>query len=241
MTFALLNSSNFGEFLIYLIIALVAIVISIVLHELAHGYVALWNGDPTAKYSGRLTLNPLRHFDLTGFLMLLFVGFGFAKPVPINPYNFKHQKRGIFTVSIAGVTVNLLLAFFSMPFMLLCGQGYVINGTMFLLYLSNFFFYMTSLNLVLMFFNILPIYPLDGFHVIESLTHAENRFNKFMLKNGRTILIGLVGVSFIVSMVFNYARIPSWFSYFDILGTYLNYASRWVLNGFSSLWSLVIF
>ena len=91
-----------------LIVALV-VLISMILHELAHGYVALWNGDATAKVNRRLTLNPLAHFDIIGFFMLMTVGFGYAKPVPVNPYNFRHQKRGIFTVAIAGVTVNLVL------------------------------------------------------------------------------------------------------------------------------------
>ena len=103
-----------------LILALV-VIISIILHELAHGYVALWNGDATAKVKGRLTLNPLAHFDIIGFFMLMTVGFGYAKPVPVNPFNFRHQKRGIFTVAIAGVTVNILLAFFSSGLMFLFG------------------------------------------------------------------------------------------------------------------------
>ena len=103
----MLGYSNIFQFLI----AAVAIVISIVLHELAHGYVALWNGDATAKVSGRLTLNPLAHFDPFGLVMLLLVRFGYAKPVPVNPDNFRRRKTGMLTVAFAGIVMNLLLAF----------------------------------------------------------------------------------------------------------------------------------
>ena len=89
---------------------LFAMVIAFTMHEYAHGIVAYWNGDNTAKNMGRLTVNPLKHLDVFGTLLLLFVGFGWAKPVPINPNNFEKIRKGVFTVSIAGVTMNLLLA-----------------------------------------------------------------------------------------------------------------------------------
>ena len=109
----------FAQDWIDIIFIAVAVVISMVLHEIAHGYVALWNGDPTAKVNGRLSLNPLVHFDAIGFIMLMVVGFGYAKPVPVNPGNFKNRKRGIFTVAIAGVVVNIVLAFLSCGFLML--------------------------------------------------------------------------------------------------------------------------
>ena len=90
----------------------VALLTALILHEIAHGLVALWNGDRTAKQYGRLSPNPIKHFDIVGLLMMLLVGFGWAKPVPINPNNFKNRKTGAITVSIAGVITNLLLAFF---------------------------------------------------------------------------------------------------------------------------------
>ena len=89
----------------------VALLSALILHEIAHGLVALWNGDRTAKMYGRLSLNPVRHFDWIGLIMMILVGFGWAKPVPINPNNFKHRKLGCITVSVAGVVTNLLLAF----------------------------------------------------------------------------------------------------------------------------------
>lgn len=99
--------------LLYVLALLFAIVFALVLHEVAHGLVALWNGDPTAKMYGRLSLNPLKHFDIFGLLMMLIVGFGWAKPVPVDPRNFKKYKTGCVTVSIAGILTNILLAFVS--------------------------------------------------------------------------------------------------------------------------------
>ena len=88
-----------------------ALLMALILHEIAHGLVALWNGDQTAKMYGRLSLNPLKHFDWIGLVMMVLVGFGWAKPVPIDPNNFKKRKLGCITVSIAGVITNLFLAF----------------------------------------------------------------------------------------------------------------------------------
>ena len=93
--------------LLALIAFVLAIYLAIIPHEIAHGLVAKWNGDLTAQVNGRLTMNPIAHFDLVGFLMLITMGVGFAKPVPVNPYNFKVPRRGLFTVAIAGVTYNL--------------------------------------------------------------------------------------------------------------------------------------
>lgn len=220
MIFALSNSSN-ATILIYLLIVFVAITISLVLHEYAHGYVALLNGDPTAKFQGRLTLNPLKHFSLPGFLMLFFVGFGFAKPVPVNPRNYKHQTRGIFTVAIAGVSANLILALISWLFYYLCTFGYNI---LFVFYLSEFFRYMMQLNLVLIFLNLLPIYPLDGFRVVEAFTHYNNKYVRFMVQNGMMIILTLVVLSFVSSLMLRYGGFALyWAEYVDILGMYLRY------------------
>ena len=99
------------ETLLIVLAEILAVVFALVLHELAHGLIALLNGDNTAKLYGRLSVNPLRHFDIVGLAMMLLVGFGWAKPVPINPNNFKNRKVGAITVSVAGIVTNLLLAF----------------------------------------------------------------------------------------------------------------------------------
>lgn len=216
-----------------LIVALV-VLISMILHELAHGYVALWNGDATAKVNRRLTLNPLAHFDIIGFFMLMTVGFGYAKPVPVNPYNFRHQKRGIFTVAIAGVTVNLVLAFFSSGLMFLFGWLMVKfpGGINVLSYFLAFFQYMVLVNLGLFFFNLLPIHPLDGFRVIEAFTRYNNKVVRFFRNFGQYILLALVGIS-ILADIFG---LPIWC---DPLGAYIFYARSGVYQLFGSFWGLI--
>ena len=96
-----------------MLISIPAILIALTLHEIAHGYVAKRCGDPTAEMLGRLSLNPLHHLDPIGTLCMLIFGFGWAKPVPINPRNFKNYRRDDLLVSLAGITVNLLLFFFA--------------------------------------------------------------------------------------------------------------------------------
>ncbi|MDE6200867.1 MAG: site-2 protease family protein [Clostridiales bacterium] len=249
MIFAYRYAQDPLDYFIILILTLIAVVISLVLHELAHGLVAKWNGDYTAKYAGRLTLNPLKHIDPIGFLMMMLVGFGYAKPVPVNPANFKHYRRGLITVAIAGVVVNLIIAFvgaLGYCLMTLAFNHAVINlasnaAIRVCWYLLRFFGILVSLNLCLLFFNILPIFPLDGFRVIEALTHRGNKFCAFMRINGRYILYGLVGLSFIVSTAMeNFANIPSWFQYLDVLGTYLNFFSTHLSNWFAEFWWLMV-
>lgn len=243
MIFAATYGNDFLSYVIYLIFTLIAVCIGLVCHEVAHGYAAKLNGDPTAKNAGRLTLNPLKHFDLIGFIMMMLVGFGYAKPVPVNPYNFKNYRRGLFTVAIAGVVTNIIIAFISSLFraLLLFGAANtttVAASNVFYTF-SNLFLIITTVNLSLFFFNIIPIYPLDGFRVVEIFTRQGNKFCAFMRKNGQYILWGLVGLSFLVSMANSYASLPYWFSFIDILGTYLGFFVGNVSSGFSALWALM--
>lgn len=97
--------------IIHYLAGIIAILFVLCPHEFAHAYIAYKNGDPTAKFNGRMTLNPIKHIDPIGFLLFALVGFGWAKPVPVNPYNFRKQKTGMFTTAIAGVTINLIIAF----------------------------------------------------------------------------------------------------------------------------------
>ena len=116
MIFAFLYGDKPLSYFIYTLFTLVAVVIGLTLHEVAHGLVAKWNGDYTAKYAGRLTLNPVKHFDLVGFLMMMMVGFGYAKPVPVNPSNYRHYRKGLITVAIAGIVMNVIVAFITTLF-----------------------------------------------------------------------------------------------------------------------------
>lgn len=206
------------------LIALVAIVLSIMLHEVAHGLVALWNGDDTAKRAGRLNLNPVSHFDPVGFLMLIFLRFGYAKPVPVNPYNFKNRKVGMFTVSVAGVTLNLILAFFCYPLFVVCSE---IN------YLSTFLLYMVVVNLNLAAFNLLPLYPLDGYRILNCFIPETNKFMSFLKNYSRYILIFLLALGIIRDVL----DLPLWF---DPLSWLLNKIMEFFINAFDAFWGLFI-
>ncbi len=244
MIFAALGGGDAIDYLITILMTFAAVYIALVFHEVAHGLVAKWNGDYTAKYAGRLTLNPLKHIDLIGFIMMMLVGFGYAKPVPVNPNNFKHYRRGMFAVAIAGVVTNLIIAFFATLFggLFYFGMERVSSQGAYyaMYYFGEFFNLLARINLSLVFFNLLPIYPLDGFRIVESFSRFGNRYCRFMRTNGRYILWGLVAISFIVSMAGSYAALPYWFKYIDVLGTYLRVCVNAVNWVFVSFWSLMI-
>ena len=162
-----------------------ALVFALVLHELGHAAAALYFGDDTAKRMGRLTLNPLSHLDPLGTLLLLFVGFGWAKPVPINSLRFRNYRLGLFVVSIAGIVVNLILAVLAMlalkalfaldPRAVIAafqGANTLIGS------LALAVYYFASLNLVLAVFNLLPIPPLDGSKILQSFLPL--RFHRWL-------------------------------------------------------------
>src|SRR3989338_1902067 len=145
---------------------LLAIFYGITVHEFAHAWAAVSQGDDTPRLAGRLTLNPLAHVDLFGLLMLVFVGFGWGKPVPVNPYNLKHGKKSDNLVSLAGIGFNLIsIIVFGLLFKGVV--NYLDLGPDNLL--VNFLFMLMMVNLVLAVFNIIPIPPLDGSHVLFNL------------------------------------------------------------------------
>lgn len=157
--------------LIYAIIYIVALVICLTIHEYAHALAAYKLGDPTAKLEGRLTLNPLAHLDPVGTIFLLLVGFGWGKPVPINPNYFKKRSDEII-VSLAGICSNLLLAIIIViPIKIALGNGVDIFSSP-LYYLLSLIF---IINIILAMFNLLPIPPLDGSHVVEYFLSDESR------------------------------------------------------------------
>lgn len=149
-----------------LLISFACLLPAIVLHELAHGYMALALGDDTAKRQGRLTLNPLAHLNLTGFLSLLIFRFGWANPVPVNFNRLRHGRWGIILVSLAGIGANLIAALLSAG-LFVWNQLYnqTASHEIFNTLLSTFLIYNVSLAV----FNLMPFPPLDGSKVILSL------------------------------------------------------------------------
>ena len=209
------TSLPFADKVIVFLTYTFAVIIALCVHEFAHAFCAVKCGDPTPKLAGRLTLNPLSHFDVTGLLCFLFLGFGWAKPVPINPFNFRNVKKNTFFVSIAGILSNLILAFLSYPiailFLRVAGLS-VVWRICFCLFL-----YIFQANLVFMVFNLIPVYPLDGFNAIASLTSYNNKYVNFMHKYGSLILLGLIVVFYFTDL-------------FHVIVSYLGYPIMWFWN-----------
>lgn len=174
------NGGDTKSILLQLLISLPAILIALSVHEYFHGYAAYKQGDMTARNFGRLSLNPIAHIDIIGFLCLLFAGFGWAKPVPINPRNFRSYKKGIVTVSLAGPLSNLGLGFIG----LIVYRIYAKYLWMPLISLSQPFAYciyqflliFVLMNIGLFVFNLLPIPPLDGSKIVSAMLPAKISF-----------------------------------------------------------------
>lgn len=187
-----MGNGDFKSNLIYLLFLIPVMLISFTVHELSHGYTAYKLGDPTARNFGRLTLNPVKHLDLGGVLLLLFVGFGWAKPVPVNPRYFRKPKRDMALVSFAGPAANILLAFFGTfiyRVILAAANNLFKDGTsdflgLFVYFVLYFFDILIMLNLSLAFFNLIPLPPLDGSKLLDLLlppkaSYYYNQISRF--------------------------------------------------------------
>ncbi len=168
---------------------------SLTIHEYAHARMALAFGDPTALYMGRVTLNPLRHLDPIGTLMIFLVRFGWAKPVPVNPHNLHPRKAGNIAVSLAGPGSNLLFALvLAAVFRILLVKGVLSGDTgefAMLVILRTL-----GINLVLFLFNLIPLFPLDGHHIVRELLpgHQQGAFMTWQMHYGRIALMALLFV-----------------------------------------------
>jgi Zn-dependent protease len=181
-----------------------SVIIALTFHEAAHAFVAYKFGDPTAKLQGRLTLNPLKHLDIIGTLMLIFAHFGWAKPVPINPYYLQGNRRGkLILIAVAGVLFNFIIALISCLLLSLMYHSYLPYNDG----VQAFLLQLAFINLILVVFNILPIPPLDGSKVLLELLPPQyaEKFS-FLDRFGFIILIvlaisGLLG-RFISPMIY---------------------------------------
>ena len=176
-----------------------ALLFAISIHEYAHAQCADSMGDPTARYMGRLTFNPMAHLDPIGAILLVVAGFGWAKGVPINVNNFRNRREGILKVSFAGPAANLFLCFLAALMMALLGRmGMLSDG------LYKFLFWMQLYNVWFAFFNLIPVPPLDGSRILSELLPAKQswQFNEIVDRYGFYILIALVFTG-ITSMIIN--------------------------------------
>ena len=183
-----------------LLLTLPAVLWAISFHEFCHGYAAKLVGDPTAERSGRLSLNPLDHFDLVGTLMLLLVGFGWAKPVPINTRYFRHPRRDLVIVSLAGVAGNILTAVVCVLFLRFLGDPwYRLAGRAGITVLVQ----MIAINMGLAAFNLIPIPPLDGSRVLEAFLPFRYLQHYYWLERYGMIILLLLLMTGIVDVLFN--------------------------------------
>lgn len=199
-----------GQFELFALL-IIALVLSLSMHEFGHAIVAKWQGDDTAQRAGRLTINPIAHIDLMGLLMVVLVGFGYAKPVPTNPNNFS-SFFSEFWVAAAGPFMNLLVAAIVWnAFLLLQADGLVDPGV------ALFCSLLVRINLLLMVFNLIPLGPLDGHYILPYLLpkSLSKLYREYNARYGTVLFLSIILLSY-------FGGIP--------LFTWLTEASRFMLG-----------
>lgn len=210
---AMLEAGDVSGVAIYILSVALAMLVALSFHECAHAFVAYKLGDPTAKNMGRVTLDPTKHIDPMGAVCFLLFGFGWAKPVMINPRNLKNYRRDDVLISIAGPLTNLILAF--LCYGILSAAVVYTDNTVMITVAS----YLVSINLSLAIFNIIPIPPLDGFHVLTSIfVRKSHKVVEFLYRYGRYILIALMLT--------------------DVLDVIMTTVWNWILPLFDGFWAL---
>lgn len=179
---------DFASVIIYILSSLAVIFLTLPIHEFAHGFAATKLGDPTPRFQGRLTLNPFAHIDYFGALCILLFGFGWAKPVGVNAYNFKSPKRDMAITAFAGPLSNLAVALISLFLFNLIGL--FINTVGILFYIARFFLYIAFINVSLAVFNLIPVPPLDGSRVLFAVLPDKYYFK--IMKYERYIYYGMI-------------------------------------------------
>ncbi|TYZ24749.1 site-2 protease family protein [Selenomonas ruminis] len=172
--------------LMYIVAGLPGLIIAMVVHEYAHAQVAVWLGDFTPRMMGRLTLDPRAHVDPIGMIMLLVAHFGWAKPVMINPHNFKEPRRDDILVSLAGPVANLITAFIALLFLCILSSQIHDKGGILVFKL------ITEYNICFAIFNLIPLPPLDGSHVLKQLLPRDLAYHFESLERYSFILLILI-------------------------------------------------
>ena len=175
-----------------LLLLVPVLIFALCFHEFAHAWVAYKLGDPTAKQSGRLTLNPLAHLDPMGSLMILIIGFGYAKPVPVDARYLKNPRTDMMKVAFAGPAANLLLAFVGGTII----RAHIVGGSLILM-----LYLFTQINIMLAVFNMIPIPPLDGSQIFSGLMVRKNPNLVMKLQMyGPQILFGLILIGYLTEI-----------------------------------------
>ena len=209
-----------------LILLIPALVLSLCIHEFSHGIVAYYCGDDTAARHGRLTLNPLKHLDPIGSIMLLLVGFGYAKPVPVNPINLNNPRSDMIKIAAAGPISNLLLSFFGLLifgiFQLLYQNMYISIDFALFLVVRDFFNIFVVINVYLALFNLIPVYPLDGGQIFGNILSKYNPDIVYKMNlYGPKILFAVIMVGLLSGV--------------SIIGAFLQPVTSLILSLFSSI------
>lgn len=180
------------DILVLIVSMLSVIFLTLPVHEFAHGLTAVKLGDPTPRYQGRLTVNPFAHIDYIGALCILFLGFGWAKPVQINARNFKNPKAGMAITALAGPVANIVMALICLLF----DNLFVVLWLRFLTpvfqYLFLFFYFIAQINVYLAVFNLIPIPPLDGSRLLAAFLPTKQYFA--LMRYERYIFFGLLAL-----------------------------------------------
>ncbi len=214
LRYLLTNGSDPKEYIIHLLLCLPVILLSLSIHEAAHGYISSKLGDPTAKNLGRLTLNPIKHLDPFGFISMLLFGFGWANPVPINTRYFKKPRRDMALSAAAGPLSNLLLAIIfagliKIFYLLLPTFASMINsqfGANLLGFSYAFLYYGVSLNVTLAVFNMLPCPPFDGSRILYVFLPTKYYFGVMKYERYIPIVIMVLLFTGILDPIINFFR-----------------------------------
>ncbi len=223
--------------LISIVASFIAVTAVLTMHEFSHALVAYKCGDPTPKWNRRLTLNPLRHFDPIGLVCFTLVGFGWANPVPINPSNFKRYRLGLALTACAGVVTNYIFAFLIYP-VSLAVLFYMPEIPFLTEFLTDITGYLFAYSLSFCVFNLLPLYPLDGFRLVDALNRRRGKFFRFLRQNGQWILLGLIAESFICTLFVRAFGIYQ-MDWFNLLGWVMKFATGLFAWPITALWGLI--